>query len=431
MAVAGAVAVSAESRQTKVDAAHVERREAASLSGLFRAHTSPIFYRRSLQVANLEGEVASSVHTCEQLPTSGEIVEPPGDSGDDDADEQWVSQATEALRAGIQRSRERQRKIVALVVAGEAAHAERLAKCGRQSVQLECPPMAGGCGSEDNFVPITCDSRLCPECMNRRMGKAIGKYRLPIDSFDHPALLTTTIENTPDPEVGKREIQDAFGKLRRRVIPPSGSVERPDGEGGTRTVRWVWKMGDDDGEPVDFYWKSALCAAGKHDFARYLQKRYVDQGKGIPFAEVIPGGLYGIDIKQQDSDRYHVHLHALCEMPYVPQAALASAWGDITGASVIDVRRRGDLLAETVGYVCKPPEFESVEDEVEYLTALKGARLMQPFGSLYGNVSEMPSMLECANCGCAPQFWNYLGPVDEAFDNMTLATAHDGDRPPP
>ena len=46
--------------------------------------------------------------------------------------------------------------------------------------------------------------------------------------------------------------EDAFGKLRRRVIPPLGSVERYDGEGGARTVQWVWKMSD-DGEPADFY----------------------------------------------------------------------------------------------------------------------------------------------------------------------------------
>lgn len=33
-------------------------------------------YRRSLQVANLDGGVASSVHTCEQLPTS-DLIPPP------------------------------------------------------------------------------------------------------------------------------------------------------------------------------------------------------------------------------------------------------------------------------------------------------------------------------------------------------------------
>lgn len=425
-----AVAVSAETKQSLLDAGHAERRAAAKTSELFRAHRSPIFYRRSLQVANLEGEVPSSVHTCEQLPTSDENLVPSGDSDEDLTQSERISRATQILHAGISRSRERQRKILALIQADQLGHAERFAKCMRQSVQLGCPVIGGGCGCEDNFVPTTCDSRLCPFCMKRRMGKAIEKYRLPIESFDYPALMTLTMENVSDPEEGKEAIQDAFGKLRRRVIQPSGTVERPDGEGGTREVRHVWKMGDDGGEPADFYWKSALCAAGEQDLARRLQKKYVDEGRGIPFSEVVPAGLYGIDIKQQESDRYHVHLHALCEMPFVPQPALVSPWEDITGASVIDIRRRGDLLAETIGYVCKPPEFETVEDEVEYLVALKGSRLMQPFGGLHGNISEAPSLLECSNCGRAPQFWNYLGLVDEAYDNMTIATSRT-DRPPP
>ena len=38
----------------------------------------------------------------------------------------------------------------------------------------------------------------------------------------------------------------------------------------------------------------------------------------------------------------------------------------------------------------------------------------------------MPSLLECATCGCAQQFWNYRGLVDESYDNMTLATPHQG-----
>ena len=422
--------MSTESTQSLLDAGHAERRASAKTSELFRAHRSPIFYRRSLQVANLDGEVPSSVHTCEQLPTSDENLVPSGDSDDDLTQSERISRATQILQAGISRSRERQRKILALIMADQLGHADRFAKCMRQSVQLECPLVGGGCGCEDNYVPTTCDSRLCPFCMNRRMGKAIEKYRLPIEAFDYPALLTLTMENVSDAKKGKEGIQGAFGRLRRRVIPPSGSVEIPDGEGGTKTVRWVWKMGDDDGEPADFYWKSALCEAGEYALARRLQKRYVDQGKGIPFSEVIPAGLYGIDIKQQESERYHVHLHALCEMPFVPRAALVSLWQDITGASVIDVRRRGDLLAETIGYVCKPPEFETVEDEVEYLVALKGSRLIQPFGELHGNIGDAPSLLECSNCGRTPSFWNYLGLVDEAHDNMTLATSRK-DRPPP
>ena len=431
-AVAEAVAVSTEAKQSLLDAAYAQQRTSSMLSEVFRAHNSPIFYRRSLQVANLdEPGSASSVHNCEQLPTSGESSVQSGDSVGVHTEPEQISQATEALQAGLSRSRERQRKIIELIGADEVGHAERFAKCMRQSVQLECPSFAGGCGSGDNFVPITCDSRLCPHCMDRRMGKAIEKYRLPVDSFDYPALLTVTQKNVSDPAKGKEAIQGAFGRLRRRVIPSSGSFERSDGEGGTETVRWVWKMGDDGGEPADFYWKSSLCAAGEHDLARRLQKRYVDQGKGIPFSEIVPAGMYGIDIKQQDSERYHVHLHALCEMPFVPQAALASVWEDLTSASVLDIRRREDMLAETVGYVCKPPEFESIEDEVDYLIALKGSRLMQPFGDLHGNVSDIPSLLECSSCGETPQFWNYIGLVDDVYNNMTMPALEYGDRPPP
>ena len=92
---------------------------------------------------------------------------------------------------------------------------------------------------------------------------------------------------------------------------------------------------------------------------------------------------------------------------------------------MIDVRRRGDLLSETVGYMCKPPEFESVEKEAESLTALKGACLMQPFGSLHGNVSEVPSMLECLNCGRAAVL-ELLRVSGQIFDGVTLATPHEG-----
>ncbi|WP_153300710.1 hypothetical protein, partial [Halococcus hamelinensis] len=259
--------MSTESKQSLLDAAYAEQRTSSMLSEAFRAHCSPIFYRRSLQVANLDGEVASSVHNCEQLPTSDENLVPSGDSDDDLTQQERISRATQILHAGLSRSRERQRKILALIKADELGHAERFAKCMRQSVQLGCPEIGGGCGCEDNFVPTTCDSRLCPHCMDRRMGKAIEKYRLPIEAFDYPALLTLTIENVSDPEQGKEAVQGAFGRLRRRVIPPSGTVERPDGEGGTKTVRWVWKMGDDGGEPADFYWKSALCEAGEYDLA--------------------------------------------------------------------------------------------------------------------------------------------------------------------
>jgi len=117
---------------------------------------------------------------------------------------------------------------------------------------------------------------------------------------------------------------------------------------------------------------------------------------------------------------------------YIPQAALSSVWEDLTGAPVVDVRR-GDqeALRDVVGYVCKPPEFESVEAQIDYLTTLKGRQLLQPFGSLYGNTPEKEGLLRCANCDVVPVWWDYLGIVDEFYDTMTPTWEESGDRPPP
>ena len=374
--------------------------------------------------------ISASAHTCEQLSRR----ERNPDTEDEFGDDREASQAAEALRSSISRSREKQRVVTALVLAGEIAHAERVSKCMKQSVQLECPVMAGGCGSDDNYTPVTCDSRLCAPCMNRAMGRNIEKYLWQAEAMEHPTLLTLTIENVDDLKQGKEKIQADFGRLRDRTIPTEG-------EQGEKT--WVWLTGDDGGEPADHYWKSALCAAGAHDLARRVQDRYVDEGRQIPWKELVEGGVYGIDILQTEENEdgtYNVHIHAICDMAYIPQAALSSVWADLTGAPVVDVRRIGkegeydaeSALSEVIGYVTKPPEFETVEEEVEYLIALKGSRLIQPFGSLHGNTPSARGLLRCSECQVAPRWWNYQGLVDASYDNMeVVGSTSDGDRPPP
>ena len=421
--------VAVSSVQTYIDADHAaDRRDRrVDLDRLFTAHTSPSFHRLVLgHATDGEPDLSPSLDHCEQLHRSDQNHETEADYPLTIDDLDHVTDATEALQASIGRSSRRQSHVVGLIGAGEPGHAKRLAQCMRQSVQLECPTLAGGCGSDDNFVPASCDSRLCPTCMNRRMGRAIEKYEPVVKSMDSPTLLTFTQENVTDLAKGKEAVQGAFGRLRRRVIPTSG-------EQGEK--RWIWRR--DGGAPADEYWKAKLLGARRHDLARSLQRRFVDEGKGIPFSEVVDGGVYGIDIKQQESGRYHVHIHVIADMAYVPQAAFSSVWQDVTGAPIMDVRRIGQreglsaesAIAEVVGYVAKPPAFETAEAEIEYLTALKGSRLIQPFGSVHGNVPKLRNLLQCADCETAPAYWNYLGYVDGCYDTMTLAT--DGDRPPP
>ena len=102
------------------------------------------------------------------------------------------------------------------------------------------------------------------------------------------------------------------------------------------------------------------------------------------------------------------------------------------GLSSTGPRGIESTLPEIIGYKTKTSNFATVADEVEYLTTLKGSRLVQPFGSLHGNTPAVTGVLCCSVCECAPRWWNYMGVVDGGHDNMTvIGLSVDGDRPPP
>lgn len=328
--------------------------------------------------------------------------------------------AGEAILESMGRSRERQRTTVALVEAGEVAHARRFAICMRKSAQLECPPMAGGCGSRGNYVPITCDSRLCPECGKRRQGQNVAKYGPVVAGWDWPTLVTLTspgrVQATAeDIEAAHERLRNAFGRLRNRVVPA-------DGPG------WSWTD-----------WRRKLIMAGARKLARAWELQYVDQGRGIPFNEVMQSGFYAFDDKEQPDGRLNIHIHIAADVPWVPQAALSHMWEELIGAEVTDIRRvdgRGGQDAEkaaleVVGYAAKAPEFSSTEAKVEYLKAVKGSKLVQPFGALHGNTPDIHGRLRCSECDAAPGYWDYVDIVNGTYDNMRGDWRADGDRPPP
>ena len=320
-----------------------------------------------------------------------------------------------------------------LLEEGEVSAAKRFAACNRQSAQLECPDefAAGGCGCEENYVPITCDHLLCEHCGKRRVGRAVETYLPAARTWAEPTFYTFTIPNVSDPVKGVEAVKGAFGRFRRRTVPAAGSTVR---EGAVK--RWAWAR--DGGEPADL-WKPKLLDAGQHDLVRRLQQKYVDQGRNVPLEELLRGGVYGVDVKEKAPDEFNVHLHVLADASYVPQAALSAVWEDVSGAPVVDVRRiynRGEgsleeAVAETVAYSVKAPELEELETAVEFAVAMKGKRLVQSFGSLHGETERPQAMLLCAECEATPNWWNYLGVVDEHRSNMGSVHGSDGDRPPP
>jgi hypothetical protein len=359
----------------------------------------------------------------------------------------------QAIHAVLERDQDRQWKVLALLERGDVAHALRLATCGRRSVQLECPEHAGGCGCQDNYVPMHCDSRLCPDCHDRKKGQNIGKYRDAVFEMDTPQFQTYTIENVEDPVAGREKMMEDLRKLRRRTIPFEGSVTRQAADGdGTVTKSWSWWDGVDidDLEDNHTQWKIKLQEEGRHDLVRRLQKQFVNYeyrnitgthvGRNIPFDELYDGGIYGIDVKQKGPFEFNVHAHVLVDSAYIPQAALSAVWEDISGSPVVDARRVNDrssresvaqTLQETVGYATKPPEFEELEDELAYVEGAKGCPEVHPFGSLHGAGTEDISQMLCSRCERTPYQWEYLGTTNEAIDNMGKGWETDRGKDPP
>jgi hypothetical protein len=423
--------VVAVSQQTGLHHDHAARRDARHVEQAFRAHLSPAFEAITRKAANIQTdrEPTPSLANCEKVPTSESAdaapsggpgkqgdrsvyEDPPSEYPETASDLNHISDATEAIRLSVSRSRDRQEKVLGLVQAGEVAHAKRLATCGRRSVQLEC----GHCGSDENFVPVTCGSRLCESCMNEKMGRVAGQYLPVVKNWDHPTMLRLSLPNRVEPErVGTAvdALRGAFGRLRRRKVQVDDETFR----------KWVGILRARDERKLAKRWE--------------MERR---RGRGIPMDDIMRSGFYGIDIKQGDDGTLNVHLHVLADVPYLPQSALSELWDDLTDAPVVDIRRveqeggsdEESALLEVIGYAAKAPEYESVEDEVAYYEALKGSKLIQPFGDLHGNTPDGGLPMYCCTCEESPADWLYQGYVNDGGTcTVGVGSPPDGDRPPP
>jgi hypothetical protein len=125
-------------------------------------------------------------------------------------------------------------------------------------------------------------------------------------------------------------------------------------------------------------------------FQRLLHRSY--------FRERILGGLYVIEIKLGEAG-WNIHLHALIDAPYLDQRTISNAWHQITGDSyIVDIRRAFSAragLRYILKYMLKPPVLNGRESVYDH--ALKGTRLVQPFGVFY-RAGKEKSVLTCPRC---------------------------------
>jgi hypothetical protein len=102
----------------------------------------------------------------------------------------------------------------------------------------------------------------------------------------------------------------------------------------------------------------------------------------------VTGGAMFLEVKVGKDGRYHPHLHVLAEGGWIDQKALSADWLAVTGDSfIVDVARvddPGHRARYVTKYATKPADSTIIRDPAkldEFLIAIKGRRLYQPFGN--------------------------------------------------
>lgn len=256
---------------------------------------------------------------------------------------------------------------------GTTPHPDDPTDPDEQAQDLELPGCAGDvltllcneCGHK-HPVPTTCDRRTCPYCAQRRYKELVAGYAHLQERLEDPKFLTLTLRAGDDPEALVDRIIEAFGKLRRRAI--------------------------------------------------FEEQR---------------GGFYAVECKPPTEEHpgWNVHLHALVDGPYIPQAELARVWKELTGDSyVVDVRwcrKPSAAVAYILGYTTKGSKVAETWGDVDgqtrrrYEEAVKDRRLVQTFGHLHG-VQPADRPFRCPACGGASwtvvEFDPVLAAEVETFD---------------
>lgn len=147
--------------------------------------------------------------------------------------------------------------------------------------------------------------------------------------------------------------------------------------------------------------------------------------------DAVSGGAAFLEIKWSDkSQRWHPHLHIVCESKYMAQHELSRAWHSITKDSfIVDIRKVQDAV-KAGGYICKyasKPLNSSFSNTPalldEAITALKGRRLCICFGTWYGTPLDLAEDETLADDLVDAGEWTNIIPLEDL-----LHSAASGDK---
>lgn len=172
-----------------------------------------------------------------------------------------------------------------------------------------------------------CRDRLCPRCQKQRGAAVRERAEAVVRTFDAPRFITLTLLHRCESLDQMRErAADAFRRIR----------ERPE-------------------------WKSRVKA-----------------------------GVWVIEVtRNTKTERWHLHIHAIADGQFFPQALLAKMWHEVTGDSMVcDIRAvpsRTAAVRYIADYVAKPLGMAEwgAEAICEFAEAMHGVRMVHTFGKAH------------------------------------------------
>lgn len=125
------------------------------------------------------------------------------------------------------------------------------------------------------------------------------------------------------------------------------------------------------------------------------------------------GGCVSMETTNE-SRGWHVHLHILANVFFIPGGILAKRWAELINQDFAIVKindaREHEYLNEVSKYVVKASEMAAwpAEEIAQFINSIRGVRFFAPFGSLYKLqrrikeqiAAEKPEAQPCS-CGCS------------------------------
>jgi hypothetical protein len=206
-----------------------------------------------------------------------------------------------------------------------------------------------------------CKDRTCAFCQRKRQTRIVQRFKPIVSVMNNPLFMTLTVQRTPLCRNALRRLRNSFTRLRH---------------------------------------------------AKILKK--------------CVGGIYQIELgKLDDLNMCNLHIHAICDSPYIPQPELSRAWMQATRGwgKIVDVRRAYDVH-NALSYLTKHmgKRIHVKPEQVAYVNkVLENTRMIQGFGCLC-HIRMRCWDTVCPKCGAVNSYVSIFDPLWSDVINLREAS---------